>query len=75
MMQVSKRVPFDNPDVLNGVRALYIASNLIIAALYVYVQLQINKKKGMYDVDIRLGMRFMEQRRRRRPKDEHQQTD
>ena len=54
MMQVSKRVPFDNLDVLNGVRALYIASNLIIAALYVYVQLQINKKKGMYDVDIRL---------------------
>lgn len=47
MMQVSKRVPFDNPDVLNGVRALYIASNLIIAALYVYVQLQINKKKDL----------------------------
>ncbi len=47
MMQVSKRVPFDNPDVLNGVRALYTASNLIIAAIYVYVQIQINKKKGM----------------------------
>lgn len=47
MMQVSKRVPFENPDVLNGVRALYAASNLIIAAIYIYVQLQINKKKGM----------------------------
>ena len=49
MMQVSKRVPFDNSDVLNGVRALYVASNLIIAGLYVYVQLQINKKKGMWE--------------------------
>ncbi|RYP68975.1 hypothetical protein DL771_006397 [Monosporascus sp. 5C6A] len=47
MMQVSKRIPFDNPDVLNGVRALYVASNLIIAAIYVYVQIQINKKKDL----------------------------
>ncbi|RYO95951.1 hypothetical protein DL765_011689 [Monosporascus sp. GIB2] len=47
MMQVSKRIPFDNPDVLNGVRALYVASNLIIAAIYVYVQTQINKKKDL----------------------------
>jgi hypothetical protein len=47
MMQVSKRIPFENPDVLNGVRALYVASNLIIAAIYIYVQAQINKKKDM----------------------------
>lgn len=47
MMQVSKRIPFDNPDVLNGVRALYIASNLIIAGIYIYVQTQINKKKDL----------------------------
>lgn len=46
-MQVSKRIPFENPDVLNGIRALYVASNLIIAAIYVYVQVQVNKKKGM----------------------------
>jgi hypothetical protein len=46
MMQVSKKVPFDDPTVLNGVRALYVASNLIIAAIYGYVLLQINKKKG-----------------------------
>ena len=70
MMQVSKRVPFDNPDVLNGVRALYIASNLIIAALYVYVQLQINKKKGMCDVDIRLECDAMHGTKKRR--NEHQ---
>lgn len=46
MMQVSKRIPFDNPDVLLGVRAMYIISNLIILGIYLYVQAQINKKKG-----------------------------
>lgn len=45
-MQISKKVPFDDPNVLNGVRALYIVSNIIIAAIYFYVQLQINKKNG-----------------------------
>lgn len=47
MMQVSKRIPFEDPDTLNIVRALYIASNLIIASIYLYTQIQINKKKGM----------------------------
>ncbi|KAI1135804.1 inorganic phosphate transport PHO88 [Hypoxylon sp. FL0543] len=47
MMQVSKRIPFEDPNVLNLVRALYIASNLIIAAIYLYVQVQINKKKDL----------------------------
>lgn len=46
MMQVSKRIPFDNPDVLLGVRALYLVSNAIILGIYLYVQAQINKKKG-----------------------------
>ena len=46
MMQVSKKVPFEDPNVLMGVRALYIVSNLIIAGIYLYVQAQINKKKG-----------------------------
>jgi hypothetical protein len=45
-MQISKKIPFDDPNVLNGVRALYIVSNLIIAAVYFYVQAQINKKNG-----------------------------
>ncbi|KAI9800473.1 MAG: hypothetical protein M1833_003359 [Piccolia ochrophora] len=47
MMQVSKKVPFDDPIVLNGVRAAYVVSNLIILAIYVYIQRSINKKKDM----------------------------
>jgi hypothetical protein len=46
MMQVSKRVPFDDPFVLNVVRAVYMASNILIISLYAYVQLVINRKKG-----------------------------
>lgn len=46
MMQASKKIPFDDPNVLNGVRALYVVSNLIIAGIYLYVQQKINKKRG-----------------------------
>ncbi|KAF2005374.1 inorganic phosphate transport PHO88 [Amniculicola lignicola CBS 123094] len=46
-MQISKKVPFDDPNVLNGVRALYILSNVIIAGIYLYVQQQISKKNDM----------------------------
>lgn len=45
-MQVSKKIPFDDPQVLMGVRALYIVSNLIIFAVYFYTGMQIKKKKG-----------------------------
>jgi hypothetical protein len=47
MMQVTKRIPFDDPNVLNLVRGVYLASNLIIVAIYLYVQSQINKKKDL----------------------------
>ncbi|KAI9825585.1 MAG: hypothetical protein M1819_000481 [Sarea resinae] len=47
LMQASKKIPFDDPLVLNGVRALYVVSNLIIVAVYLYVGQQINKKKDM----------------------------
>ncbi|KAI9763042.1 MAG: hypothetical protein M4579_000106 [Chaenotheca gracillima] len=47
MMQVSKKIPFDDPMVLNGVRTLYVVSNLIIVGIYVYIQSAINKKKDM----------------------------
>ncbi|KLJ09051.1 hypothetical protein EMPG_15512, partial [Blastomyces silverae] len=45
MMQVSKKIPFDNPSVLLGVRAMYICSNVLILGIYLYVRSQINKKK------------------------------
>ena len=47
MMQASKKIPFEDPNVLNGVRALYVVSNIIIAGIYLYVQQKINKKRGM----------------------------
>jgi hypothetical protein len=46
-MQVAKRVPFDDPNVLNAVRGIYLLSNLIIAGIYYAIHLKINKKKGM----------------------------
>ena len=46
MMQVSKKIPFDDPNVLMGVRILYIVSNVLILGIYLYLQQQINKKKG-----------------------------
>ena len=46
MMQVSKKVPFDDPTVLNSVRALYVVSNLIIVGIYYYVGMKIKVKRG-----------------------------
>lgn len=46
MMQVAKKVPFEDPNVLNAVRAVYLLSNLIILGVYYYIKLQIDKKKG-----------------------------
>jgi len=50
MMQLSKKIPFEDPQVLMGVRILYVVSNLFIFGMYLYVQTQINKKKGACDV-------------------------
>lgn len=47
MMQLAKKVPFDNPDVLMAVRAMYILSNVIIIGLYLFTQSKISAKKGM----------------------------
>lgn len=47
MMQLSKKVPFEDPQVLMLVRACYILSNLLILAVHLYTHLKINQKKGM----------------------------
>lgn len=47
MMQVSKKIPFEDPNVLMGVRILYVVSNLVIFGVYFYVQQKINGKKGL----------------------------
>ncbi|KAI4209753.1 MAG: hypothetical protein LQ351_007349 [Letrouitia transgressa] len=47
MMQVSKKIPFDDPQVLLGVRILYLVSNLLIAGIYLYIQFKINAKKDL----------------------------
>jgi len=49
-MQASKKIPFEDPTVLNGIRAVYIISNLIIAGIYFYIQTKINAKKGTFTV-------------------------
>jgi hypothetical protein len=46
MMQVAKKIPFDDPQVLNLCRAAYITSNLIILGIYMYIKVVIDKKKG-----------------------------
>jgi len=46
MMQVSKKIPLENPDVLNIVRGVYLFSNAVIAGLLYYVYSKINGKKG-----------------------------
>jgi len=45
MMQVSKRIPMEDPDTLNLIRAGYVLSNIIIIAIYGYVHFLIQKKK------------------------------
>ena len=48
LMQFAKKIPFDDPTVLNAIRAVYLTSNVIIVSVYLYVQKQINKKRGVY---------------------------
>jgi hypothetical protein len=46
MMQVAKKIPFEDPNVLNICRAVYVLSNLIILGVYLYTKTIIDKKKG-----------------------------
>lgn len=47
MMQVSKRIDFENPDILMYVRIGYVASQIIALLVYVYVRYQINAKNDL----------------------------
>lgn len=47
MMQVSKRIPFDDPNVLNLCRAGYVLSNLIILGITLYIKSVVDKKKDL----------------------------
>ncbi|PKY08664.1 inorganic phosphate transport PHO88 [Aspergillus campestris IBT 28561] len=47
MMQLSKKIAFDDPDVLMMVRGVYILSNVIILSLYLYTQSKITAKKDL----------------------------
>ena len=58
MMQVSKKIPFDDPQVLLGVRVLYVVSNLVILGIYLYIQMKINSKKGALYFCARLFIPF-----------------
>lgn len=48
MMQVTKRIPFDDPNVLNLVRAMYVLSNIIIVSVYLFVGKKISAKNGTF---------------------------
>ncbi|KAH7929233.1 inorganic phosphate transport PHO88 [Leucogyrophana mollusca] len=43
-MQVARRIPFDDPDVLNYVRFGYISSQLIVLGVYFFVSYKIKQK-------------------------------
>ena len=45
-MQASKKIPFEDENVLWGVRGLYLLSNLIIFGMYFYMGMKIDKQKG-----------------------------
>ena len=47
MMQLSKKIPFEDPDVLLVIRVVYVVSNIIIAGVYLHLQKQVEKKKGV----------------------------
>ena len=52
MMQLAKKIPFEDPNILMMVRGMYILSNIIILSIYLYTQKKINAKKGTSRVPI-----------------------
>jgi len=47
LVQLAKKIPMEDPNVVNGFRALYVLSNLIVMGIYFYCKLQIDKKNDM----------------------------
>jgi len=47
MVQVAKKIPMEDPMVLNACRGVYILSNLIIVGIYIYCKMQIDKKNDL----------------------------
>lgn len=62
MMQASKKIPWEEEWVLNGVRIMYVVSNLLIAGIYLYTKMQIDKKKGKADTLLHLLIKYMRKR-------------
>ncbi|OCH86162.1 inorganic phosphate transporter [Obba rivulosa] len=46
-MQVARKIPFEDPEVLTYVRIAYVASQVIILAVYYYVSMKIKKKNDL----------------------------
>jgi len=47
VMQIAKRIPFEDPFVLNACRAAYAISNILILGIYLYTKTVIDKKKDL----------------------------
>ena len=59
MMQVSKKIPFEDPQVLLAVRILYVTSNLLIFGLYYYIGMKIKGKRGKKTANIGGGVKLI----------------
>jgi len=47
-MQLSKRLDWEDKNLLTNIRILYLTSNVIIFALFAYIYIQIQKKAGTH---------------------------
>lgn len=46
--QVSKKIPFEDPMVLNGARAAYVLSNVLMFGMYYYIYMRVEKQKSAH---------------------------
>ncbi|KAK9251800.1 inorganic phosphate transporter Pho88 [Lipomyces tetrasporus] len=51
LMQVSKKIPFDDPMIVFYARVAYLVSNIFIFSLYLFARYKINKKNGGLSLD------------------------